>query len=421
MLIKKMSILFSNKKIIFLFLLMALSFYKSPYIFVNGRFIAEEGSYFFRYTYLFGYIEGLTFLLKESGYFNLWANLASIFANLVPINLAPLITVYFAFSVKILLLLYILFQKSNFLENNNQRYIASFLVIVAPTMVAEIWLNTLTSQVYFTIISTVILFQINNKNLLTKLSPVVLFFSTLSSIQSCLLAPFFLRKYVKQKDKINLYNLIVIFAGSLTQFIIYFYIRFNNLEWGGLSNERYILSLDKLLNFTYNVIFKSFLGTPFTKFLYFNSLQNIFIFVILLSLLSLVILFLIKSLKIIVKDKILLTLIILFICQSLLAIYAGKANHVSGRYAVVPSIMLLFIFVRLFYIKSPFKLFAGVLLLMSASFGLYEFKKNNKYPQFLMCIDCPIWEDEISKWRQDENYKLKIWDYSTNKTMSLKK
>jgi len=183
-----MSILFSNKKIIFLFLLMALSFYKSPYIFVNGRFIAEEGSYFFRYTYLFGYIEGLTFLLKESGYFNLWANLASIFANLVPINLAPLITVYFAFSVKILLLLYILFQKSNFLENNNQRYIASFLVIVAPTMVAEIWLNTLTSQVYFTIISTVILFQINNKNLLTKLSPVVLFFSTLSSIQSCLLA-----------------------------------------------------------------------------------------------------------------------------------------------------------------------------------------------------------------------------------------
>ena len=58
---------------------------------------------------------------------------------------------------------------------------------------------------------------------------------------------------------------------------------------------------------------------------------------------------------------------------------------------------------------------------MSASFGLYEFKKNNKYPQFLMCIDCPIWKDEISKWRQDENYKLKIWDYSTNKTMSLKK
>ena len=38
-----------------------------------------------------------------------------------------------------------------------------------------------------------------------------------------------------------------------------------------------------------------------------------------------------------------------------------------------------------------------------------------------MCIDCPIWKDEILKWRQDENYKLKIWDYSTNKTMSLKK
>ena len=36
-------------------------------------------------------------------------------------------------------------------------------------------------------------------------------------------------------------------------------------------------------------------------------------------------------------------------------------------------------------------------------------------------LGLPIWKDEISKWRQDENYKLKIWDYSTNKTMSLNK
>ncbi len=416
-----MSTLFSNKKIIFLFFLVSLSFYKSPYIFINGRFIAEEGSFFFRNTYLFGYFEGLTVLLKGSGYFNFWANLASVFANLVPIEFAPLITVYFAFSVKILLLLYILFQKSNFLEDDIQKYITSLLVIVAPTMVAEIWLNTLTSQVYFTILSTLILFQVNNKNLFSKFSPIVIFFSTLSSIQSCLLAPFFLKKYLKQKDKINLYNLIIISFGSIFQFIIYFYIRFNNLETSGASNERYIISLFKFFNYTYNVIFKSFLGTPFTKFLYYNSIQNIFLLIFLISLLSIIIFFFIKSFKIILKDKIILTLIILFMLQSLVAIYAGKDNHVYGRYATIPSIMLLFIFVRLFCIKSPFKLYAGILLLMSASFGLYEFKEKNKYSQFLMCIDCPIWEDEILKWRQDKNYKLKIWDYSTNKTMSLKK
>ena len=349
-----MSILYSNKKIIFLFILITFAFYKSPHIFIHGRFIAEEGSYWFRNTYLFGYMAGLTQLFIGSGYFNLLPNIASVFANLVPLEFAPLVTVYFAFSIKILLFLYILFQKSLFLEKDSHKYILSLIVLFAPTMVAEIWLNTLASQVYLTIISTLILFQINNKNFYTFFSPVVIFFSSLSSILTCVLAPFFFTKYLKNKDKINLYNFVVISICSISQLFIYLYIRLNNFEWGG-PNERYILSFYKFFNYTYNVVFKSFLGTPFTKFLYYNSIENIYLLSLLLSLFFFMLYFFIKSFKIILKDKITLTLISLFIIQSLLAIYAGKDNHVQGRFASIPSIMLLLIMLRISYLKIDFK------------------------------------------------------------------
>ena len=413
-----MSILSKNKKIIFLLFLLALSFYKSPYIFMYGRFMAEEGSFWFRNTYLFGYFFGLTQLFVGSGYFNFWPNLASIFANLVPIEFAPLVTVYFAFSVQFLLLLYILFQKSYFLERDIHKYFAAAIVLTAPTMVAEIWLNTLTSQVYFTIISSLILFQTNEKNFYTTFSPIVLFFSSLSSILTCILTPFFIKKYLDKKDKVNLYNLIIISVCSFFQLIIYLFIRINNLELSG-ANERYILSFYKFLNYSYNVVFKSFLGTPFTKYLYFNAIENIFLLIFLFIIFFLLLFLLIKSLKIIIKDKVTILLFSLFIIQSLLAIYAGKDNHVQGRFSSIPSIMLLFTILRISFLNFNYKYLFRFFIILSIVFGAYEFKNNNRYPQFLACLGCPDWKEEVMKWRNNNQYELRIWDYSMNKKMNL--
>ena len=50
--------------------------------------------------------------------------------------------------------------------------------------------------------------------------------------------------------------------------------------------------------------------------------------------------------------------------------------------------------------------------------GSYEYKTNNKYNHFLMCIDCPIWKEEINKWKKDKDYPIKIWNYP-RKTMQL--
>jgi hypothetical protein len=75
---------YKNYKIFLLIFFLLLIYYRSPYIFNNGRFVAEEGSFWFRNTYLFGPIKGLTQIFYGSGYFNLWANISSVVASFLP-------------------------------------------------------------------------------------------------------------------------------------------------------------------------------------------------------------------------------------------------------------------------------------------------------------------------------------------------
>ena len=61
-----------------------------------------------------------------------------------------------------------------------------------------------------------------------------------------------------------------------------------------------------------------------------------------------------------------------------------------------------------------------LLIFVSITSGLYEFKHNNSYKNFLLCNNCPVWKDEIKIWRNNPQYKINIWNYP-GETMSLKK
>ena len=77
-------------------------------LFLNGRFVAEEGSFFFKNAYLYGPIYGLKQILFGNGYFNLWANVSSVFAASLPLKYAPFGTVYMAFFVQFYLFVFII-------------------------------------------------------------------------------------------------------------------------------------------------------------------------------------------------------------------------------------------------------------------------------------------------------------------------
>lgn len=419
-----MPILFLNKnfKLILFLLIIILAFYRSPYIFLNGRFVAEEGSFWFANSYLLGPIKGLTQIYWGSGYINVWPNLATTFALLVPIEYAPLVTVYFALAVKIFLFLFVIYSKSNFLVSNFDKTIISLVILASPPMVPEIWSNTLTSQIYFTIFAILIFFQKDIKvNFFNKLSPFILFTSGLTSMLTCTLTPFFFYKYITKKNKFNFLNFISIFFVSCCQSTIFIYSKVQNLDLEGV-NTRFILSLDKFVNYTYNVLIKSFLGRDLTQLIYNHLLTSINIY-LLTGFIILIFIFLLNhSFRQIKNDKIIIFLIFFFVIISLVTLYAAKMEQVQGRYAAMPGILLIFITYRLFQLSSNnFKNFYFLLILISLITGFYEFKLNNKYPHFLTCINCPNWKEEVSKWKIDNNYELKIWMYPNKKMKLIKK
>ena len=99
---------YSKYKILLFFLILFLIFYRSPYIFIYGRFVAEEGSVYFANAFKSNFINTIFFTDYISGYFNFWANLSSFFSSIVPIKFAPLVTVYLSLVPKLLIFFFIL-------------------------------------------------------------------------------------------------------------------------------------------------------------------------------------------------------------------------------------------------------------------------------------------------------------------------
>lgn len=410
-------------KIFFLLILLFIIFYRSPYILINGRFVAEEGSFWFRNAHLHGPFYALTQIFWGSSYLNLWSNIASFFSILVPIEYAPYVTVYFSLLIKLYLFIFIVFSESEFIKSNFDKAIISFIVLLSPPMVPEVWLNTLTSQVYFFIFCILILLQNSfKKNFFFYTSPIILFLGGMSSILCCALTPIFFLNFIKKKNKFNFINFFLILFSALVQFFIFIFSHVENLAFGG-SQERFILSINKFINFLYNVYIKAFLGRPFTQFLYYNIFENLNFVIIFFSISLLIIFFFILILKNIPKDDILNKLFFAFFIISLLSFFASKDSSVQGRYAVAPGILSLFIFYRISQISSIFfRYFSYILVFISILAGAYEFKSRTKYPEFLLCNTskwtCPDWKSEVFKWKNDKNYKMKIWNYP-GKYMSL--
>ena len=118
------------------------------------------------------------------------------------------------------------------------------------------------------------------------------------------------------------------------------------------------------------------------------------------------------------NDYILSSLTLIFILLSVVIFIGSVGTHLGGRYAALPGILFLLILFRLFTFSETklMKFFFIFILGISLLSGIYEFRpptKNVKhqYIKFLDCVNCPIWSEEIKKWREDEKYVIGIWPY----------
>lgn len=174
--------------------LAVLSIARSPHILRFGRFWAEEGTLHFARMVNQPGLDGLGYVQTRTGYLNLFANGSTWLAEKVPLEQAPLVTVWLSFAVVLLLAWIALTWPSDLLPNAGSRIAAAVLLVVGTGAVAEVWLNTINAQTYLCLITLLILFvrvdELSRARVVVGL--VALAVAGLSGLYSVALAPLFL-------------------------------------------------------------------------------------------------------------------------------------------------------------------------------------------------------------------------------------
>ena len=384
--------------------------------------MAEEGSIFFSNAFNFSFFKSLTFVDFNSGYLNLWANIAGIIATFVQLEYAPLVTVYLSLVPKLLIFYFVIYWNSFLFNSLLNKFVGCLIFLVTPAIVAEVWVNNINSQLFFCLLMVVYCFVDFSKKKLNFFVAFSVFLSGLSGLYSTILAPIFFYKYKKFKQEQDKYNFYIIFICFIIQIFLVLYAKFNNLIYSGKIHS---INFELVINFFYNVFFKSVLGMQSKAIINFFNFNSIYFLLITFFLLNFFSYYLLKKYKhfLIKNYYVSLSLLYAFFSISFFVMIGGVSNYVGGRYALVPSIIFLLIFLHLsnLFVATNFKYLFYIPLMLSIIFGLYEYKKNNKYYKFLACVNCPDWKKEVQQWNSNSNYRLKIWPYTMNKSMSLDK
>ena len=422
----------NHYKIFFIFLIL-IAYYRSPYIFNNGRFFSLDITYYYRALSL-SFFDAITYVDYSARYINLISNLSALISSkLFELDNAQFVSVYLSLLIYSIIFYLILFKESYLFKRKYQKFLGAFIVLIAPVMSSEIWLNAINLQVYLGILTFVILFlKDKNKNVLFYF--ILIAISGLSGVYACIFMPFFFLKFLNTRNNFNLICFLTITVCTFIQLaIIYKSLGINLLSESNssaLSFSKYknisFAHKFEAISFAYNVIIRSFFGSSFSIYLasFFNlnlqvalgneNIRNfLFLFSVLIIILSFVF-FVIATVSI--KDYneklIYLILIFSFFITSFVIIFGGVSMNLQGRYAALTGTILIFSFLHLSRVSSFnfMKSLSIILVIFTIISGVYDFRYE-KFIYYLDCINCPDWSEEVRKYKLDKNYILKNWPY----------
>jgi len=360
-----------------------LVFYRSPEIFIFGRFFAEEGSVYWSYALANDYSDIIQYLVPPGGYFTLNINLAMILVKILPISYAPFITTYLSLFIAVLPAFFV--YKYNFLRLNNveNNYLFGLYIFLHSLHWPEVTLNSINSQVYLGILVFLILtFGLkNNKTKFRFIEQIILFISFLSTFYAVVQFPIILIRYLKEKNNYLLFTLLSAFFTSSIQSLVFFFSRSNSILYFEKANDL------PGLRYIYNTFVESFLlnilSVKFFKF-------SVSIFIVA----AFFILYFLKN-----RFEINISVLILLnIALQLLLVVIGQAGvYFSDRYAVVlPTVAFTFVLLvlrnqSLKYLKIIIVFF---FLLNVGFFTFHDSSFTTKF--FYSCSEsCILWSQQL--------------------------
>ena len=410
---------------IFLIFLIFLIYYRSPFIFNNGRFVSLDLTYHLIATNL-NFLDTITYIDYSARYINLISNISALISSrFFSLDNAPFVAVYLSLSIYLLIFYLILFKESYLFKKDYQKILGVLIILVSPVMNFEIWLNAINLQVYFGILALVILFiKDENKNRLFYFFLIIV--AGLSGVYACLFMPLFFLKFINKKNNFNLVCFVGIFFCTLIQlFIIY---KAGKILPAGISNTAlaFIFSKYEAISYAYNVVIRAFFGSSLPNYLvsFFDiniysvlSNENLkfvlfsFSLIIIAALIAFFIFFVINIKNL--KDKIIyITLLFSFFTASLVIVLGGVSDSLHGRYASLTGVLLIFSFLHLSRTSNInlVKKISITLMILTITTGFFDFRYK-KYIVYLDCIDCPNWSEEVKKYKLDNSYNMNAWPY----------
>tara|TARA_B110000971_G_C20005488_1_gene498922 strand:+ start:615 stop:1931 length:1317 start_codon:yes stop_codon:yes gene_type:complete len=410
-------------------LLLIFSFYRSPHLFLEGRFWGEDGSYFFQNAINNDFFENFFKIYEPTaGYYNLFPRLAALIANSFPIEFAPLVSVYLSYIIIFYIFLLTIFSNSFLVENKKQKFLLCFLILFCSSFVPEVWVNTVNAQIYFGVLSILILYSKNNSSVIFKIvNNVTLFIGGFSTSYVVVLFPFFIIKYYLCKTKNFLINSLVVTFSFLFQLFFYLNtkkslnmidVNRDNAFLNKLSFE--MIDFYYLQVLIYNVFLKTLFSKPiilqlkrFVDYFFINKLFLIGCIIISLFFILIFIYLIIQNLK---KSRekiiILYSLWAIFITILTMNILVS-GSFIFGRYASILgfTFALTFLYLSFQNYKNFFlKKLINVFLILIYLTGIYQFRPNNYQIYFLDCLDnCKPWKEQIMS---NTDYII-LWPYNT--------
>jgi len=368
----------------FFLLLIFLIFFRAPCYFVQEGYWHIEGYSFYKYSLENSFLKSIFFVYPYASYFELTLNIVSKLGTYFP-KFSTLIDVYFALFIKLIIFYYAFFSNSIFFNKQKYKILIIFLILFSPPMTPEIWLTTLHAKAYFGIFSFILLFQNfdNLENYKKIIYRFAVIFSGLSSVYASILAPVYFLRFMIEKNKDSFLNFLCSLLPLLINFFIF--IRFSLLN---ANENRFSFDISKIESFSYNILIRPFFGSSIPKFIHskINIANNDIIFVALFLIIIFSLLTIYKIFQ--KKDKITLLIVSAFLLQSIFVIVGSLyGDFVGGRYAVIPGIIILSLFIRLFQTeqKKIFKYLFLFLILMSLTTGFFEFKYFTPLPEIIRC------------------------------------
>ena len=449
-----MQLLHSNQRLSMLqsFILFALSVLvivqRYPSYITSPRIWAEESIYLETFFSSSDLLDGFNALIYPA-YYLLIPRISGLLASLVQPENAALITTICGTLVLLIPIIIIVFGNSRYWSTLGQKLIlTSFLIFSCST--GEIWMNSTNVGFIMAIVTFLILIDEDIKNQYKNFFyGILLSLAILTGPISLLMSPFFLYRFIKNKEYVFLIYCFLFLLFGLFQ-ISYFFISLSLETTVGNLNRGIFISNSWLDSFFYwvspNIIFPLFgyfFATGFRTimiagnqksdqldFLYeiipLNTdtslaIVSFAVLIVAITLISLLIAIFIYFFKRTNSDE-KAYLMILFLYLSFVLTILSLGGHGGYRYSYVTSFILLFFLLQrmLFSIPKFEKNFLKIIISLSIFIGFIEYYPRviSFSPDFRSADEqkWPNWKNEVTIWKENADYNPKIWPNLREKT-----